>query len=83
MLELADGTMVGPLPLRYHGVQGCTRHRAHRWVALAAIHLESKVVTVHTGLLPYRTSLALLFLPDRILARALNQPVPGGSLPAE
>lgn len=69
---LSDGSVVGPLPLRYQGFLGCRRaHRMHRWVALAADHLAPRMESVSSDPLPARTALYVLFLPNALLAQAL------------
>lgn len=69
-LRLVDGTLVGPLPLRYdgRGVDGC-----RRWSALIDDSLIRKANRVQVDLLPARTSVALTFLPSADLAEALEE----------
>jgi len=69
MLTLTDGEQIGPLPLRYNG--RC-RHGDHQWLALAAQHLAQHLDSCTVEVLPPRTELSIVFLPDEMMAEALG-----------
>lgn len=68
-LELTDGTMIGPLPLRYEG--RCERHGVHQWIAMAEDSLADRMTRVTSDPWPPNTEVYLLFLPNAMLATAL------------
>lgn len=65
---LRDGTVIGPVPLRYDGYD----NGAHVWVALLDKSLATQVERATVGVLPGYTALMLAFLPSKALAETLE-----------
>jgi hypothetical protein len=69
IVTLEDGREIGPLPLRY---QGRCSHGHHKWAALTAARLAPQVRSVSIDLLPPGTEVTIVFMPDAVLAAALD-----------